>query len=44
MLYNRRFVNVVLGPGAKKGGYNKLGSQQGGAPAAAAAPAKGKKK
>lgn len=28
MLYNRRFVNVVVGPGGKKGGYNAGGALQ----------------
>jgi hypothetical protein len=28
MLYNRRFVNVVVLPGGKKGGYNSGGALQ----------------
>jgi len=38
MLYNRRFVNVVVGVGGKKGGYNSQGALQN--QAAPAAPAK----
>ena len=27
ILYNRRFVNVIVTPGGKKGGYNSLAAQ-----------------
>ena len=27
VLYNRRFVNVIVTPGGKKGGYNSLAAQ-----------------
>lgn len=36
MLYNRRFVNVVVLPGGKKGGYNAQGALQSQNAAAAA--------
>jgi len=35
MLYNRRFVNVVVLPGGKKASYNSAGAQQSQAGAAA---------
>jgi hypothetical protein len=40
MLYNRRFVNVVVAAGGKKGGYNSGGALQNQVAAPAPGPSK----